>query len=169
MADRLNFGIDMYLDDDSSELKDEKEDSIDRNFYENNAFSSHLHVSIGEALTTDQAKLATDFLLSDFVTEIHLGSSIRYLGQFVVGTQIHETTRGDAFAGEASTLIHVKCANLNGDVFTTSTPICQQAVAKGTPGVDLSGSVAGGEEDAETIAKYAMGRSTTFGSSVTSS
>lgn len=44
MADCLNFVLDMYLDDDSGELIDVKEDSIDRNFYENNAFSSQVRL-----------------------------------------------------------------------------------------------------------------------------
>lgn len=37
-----------------------------------------------------------------------------------------------------------------------STSVCQQAVAKEIEGVDLSGNAAGGEKDAEILAKYAM-------------
>lgn len=44
MMDHLNLAIDMYLDDDIRKLKDEKEVSIDLNFDENNASSSHVRL-----------------------------------------------------------------------------------------------------------------------------
>lgn len=56
--------------------------------------------------------------------------------------------------------VHGSYANLNGGVLTTSIPICQQAVAKGTQSDDLSGNGAGGEKDAEILAEYTMVRST---------
>ncbi|KAH6876558.1 hypothetical protein B0T10DRAFT_566774 [Thelonectria olida] len=119
-----------------------------------------LHVAIGEEPTTAQKEATTRLLaLTDFTVKPERG--IKWLGDFLVATLLHESTHAEAFTGGGNALTDVKCLMPSQDpnrpepVETRTTdPGCLAGVARGTYG-RRDGRMQG-HRDAEAFATYAM-------------